>query len=44
MKDIQTERQPGAHHDDNTQQNHRTDNGTQDDNKEILTSEDIMNL
>ena len=40
---IQADRQPRAQQNDNAEQNHRIDNGTQDDEEEIFTLEDIMN-
>ena len=42
-KIIQAERQPRAQQNDNAEQNHGTDDGTQDDKEEIIRLEDIMN-
>ena len=43
QKIIQAERQPRAQQKNNVEQNHGTVNGTQDDEEEIFTLEDIMN-
>ena len=43
QKIIQAERQPRAQQNNNGEQNHRTDDGTQDDKEEIFTLEDILN-
>ena len=42
-KIIQADRQPRAQQNDNAQENDTIDNGTQDDDEEIFTLEDIMN-
>ena len=43
QKIILADRQPTAQQNDNAKQNHVIDNGTQDDDEEIFTLEDIMN-